>query len=72
MQKFNIPARDLPVLRLSFHGSPAGHIEPEDLWIVGTNGRLVLVNRGEHYIIIDTTLRLWLIAAKGRSLVLTH
>ena len=53
MQKFNIRPRDLPVLRLSFHGSPAAHIEPEDLWIVGTNGRLVLVNRGEHYIIID-------------------
>ena len=53
MQKFNIPPRDLPVLRLSFHGSPAAHIEPHALWIIGYNGRLDLYRGDKHYMIID-------------------
>jgi hypothetical protein len=53
MRKFDVPARDLPVLRLSQYGRPFGHIEPRGLWIIGANGRLDLFSGSGHYIIID-------------------
>jgi hypothetical protein len=54
MQKFGIGGRDLPVLRLSYHGTPSARIEPRGLWIIGANGRLDLFGGSGHYVIIDT------------------
>ena len=53
MEKFNIPPRELPVLRLSYLGKPSAHIEPEALWIVPINGQLDLYRGSEQYLITD-------------------
>jgi len=53
MQRFGVAARELPVLELSFNGTPSARIEPRGLWIVGLNGRLDLFRGREHYIIFD-------------------
>jgi hypothetical protein len=54
MQKFSVPARELPVLQLSYQGKPSAHIEPRGLWIIGANGRLDLFSGLGHYVIIDS------------------
>jgi hypothetical protein len=54
MQKYQVPPRDLPVLRLLFQGTLAGRIEPRGLWIIGANGRLDFFRGNNHYLIIDT------------------
>jgi hypothetical protein len=54
MQKFDVPTRDLPVLRLFNQGKLHGHIEPRGLWIIGANGRLDLFSGFQHYVIIDS------------------
>ena len=54
MQKFNVPARDLPVLELLHEGGASARIEPRGLWIVGANGRLDLFSGARHYVIIDS------------------
>jgi hypothetical protein len=54
MQKFGVPARELPILQLSLNGKPSAHIEPRGLWIIGAKGRLDLFSGSRHYIIIDT------------------
>jgi hypothetical protein len=53
MQKFNIPARTLPILDLVHGGRLAASIEPRGLWIIGTNGRLDLTRGDDRYIITD-------------------
>jgi hypothetical protein len=53
MQKFNVPARDLPVLELS-SGQRSARLEPRGLWIIGANGRLDLFAGPDHYMIVDT------------------
>lgn len=52
MQKFNVPARDLPVLELS-SGQRSARLEPRGLWIIGANGRLDLFAGPDHYMIVD-------------------
>jgi hypothetical protein len=54
MQKYRVPPRDLPVLRLLFQGTLAGRIEPRGLWIIGENGRLDFFRGDNHYLIVDT------------------
>jgi len=53
MQRYDVPPRDLPVLRLLYQGTPSGRIEPRGLWIVGENGRLDFFRGSDHYLIID-------------------
>ena len=53
MQKFNVPAAHLPVLRLSSIGRPDVVFEPRGLWIIGINGRIDLTHSDQHYIITD-------------------
>jgi hypothetical protein len=53
MRKFNVPARDLPVLNLVSHGGQARRIEPRGLWIIGANGRLDFSGGNDHYVIFD-------------------
>jgi hypothetical protein len=54
MQRFAVPARQLPVLQLWYQDHPAARIEPRGLWIIGTNGRLDFFTRSGQYIIIDS------------------
>jgi hypothetical protein len=54
MQKFGVPARDLPMLQLSYQGQSSARIEPRGLWIIGANGRLDFFTRSGQYVIIDT------------------
>jgi hypothetical protein len=54
MAKFGVAARDVPVLELSYQGTPSARIEPRGLWIIGANGRLDLFRGRNHYIIVDT------------------
>lgn len=53
MQKFDLPARDLPVLEFS-SGERSARLEPRGLWIIGANGRLDLFAGAHHYMIVDT------------------
>ena len=53
MKKYDVPPRDLPVLRLMDRGILSGRIEPRGLWIVGENGRLDFYRGSDHYVIID-------------------
>jgi hypothetical protein len=53
MQKFNLPARDIPVLEL-WSGEHSARLEPRGLWIIGANGRLDLFAGTRHYMIVDT------------------
>jgi hypothetical protein len=53
MQRFGVPARDLPVLGLSHDGKRSAHIEPRGLWIIGANGRLDLFSGSRHHVIVD-------------------
>ena len=53
MQKFNIPARELPILDLIQDGRRVASIEPRGLWIIGANGRLDFTRNGERYLITD-------------------
>lgn len=54
MQKFGVPARDLPVLELLQQNAVKGRIEPRGLWIIGANGRLDLFRDSRHYVIVDS------------------
>jgi len=54
MRRLNVPARDLPVLDLSYQGKSSARIEPRGLWIIGANGRLDLLVGSRHYVIIDS------------------
>lgn len=54
MHKFNVPARDLPVLELS-SGERSARLEPRGLWIIGANGRLDLFAGPHHYVIVDNS-----------------
>jgi hypothetical protein len=54
MQKFDVPARELPMLQLSYQGRPSARIEPRGLWIIGANGRLDFFTRSGHYVIVDS------------------
>jgi hypothetical protein len=54
MQRFGVPARDLPVLELSHNGKPSARIEPRGLWIIGANGRLDFFRGSDHYVINDS------------------
>ena len=53
MQKFGVPARELPILQLLQDGKRSAHIEPRGLWIIGANGRLDLFSRSGHHVISD-------------------
>lgn len=52
MQRFDVPARDLPVLGLSSERRSA-RVEPRGLWIIGANGRLDFFVGSQHYVIVD-------------------
>jgi hypothetical protein len=54
MQKFEVPAQDLPILQLLHEGRPSARVEPRGLWIIGANGRLDLFSGAKHHIIVDT------------------
>jgi hypothetical protein len=54
MQKFHVPARELPVLQLFLDGKPSATIEPRGLWIIGANGRLDFFRGSCHCVIIDS------------------
>jgi hypothetical protein len=54
MRKFGVPGRDLPVLDLVHSGAPEAYIEPRGLWIIGANGRIDLIRRPRHYVIVDS------------------
>jgi hypothetical protein len=58
MRQHDVPARDLPVLRLTC-GARTALIEPRGLWIIGANGRLDLFTDSRHYIIVDAAENLW-------------
>jgi hypothetical protein len=53
MRHVGVAARQLPVLQISRDGSDIAQLEPRGLWILGTNGRLDLVGKTGHYLIID-------------------
>jgi hypothetical protein len=53
MQKFRVPARELPVLELVHDRKVYAHIEPRGLWIIGANGRLDLFSGPRHHVIVD-------------------
>jgi hypothetical protein len=53
MQRFNLPARELPILDLVHDGHRVASIEPRGLWIIGTNGRLNLTREDQLYFITD-------------------
>ena len=74
MQKFNLPARDIPVLELA-SGERSARLEPRGLWIIGANGRLDLFAGTRHYMIVDTAENLqppqWQIAPFSDRRLLT-
>jgi hypothetical protein len=53
MRHVGIPSRELPVLQISRDSRDIAQLEPRGLWILGTNGRLDLVGKTGHYLIID-------------------
>lgn len=53
MQRFDLPARDMPVLSLHRDGSALGRLEPRGLWIIGANGRIDLILPDEHFLFVD-------------------
>ena len=54
MQKFDVPARNLPVMELSCNGKAFARIEPRSLWIIGADGRLDMFVGPVHDVIIDS------------------
>ena len=53
MQRFDVAAAHLPVLRLASADRPDAVFEPRGLWIIGINGRIDLTRSVDHYIITD-------------------
>lgn len=53
MQRFDVPARTLPVKSLFRQRILAGRVEPRGLWIIGANGRVDLILPDAHYLIVD-------------------
>jgi hypothetical protein len=53
MEKFGIAERQLPKLALSKHGTEQATLEPRNLWIIGSNGRVDLTGSVGHFVIND-------------------
>lgn len=53
MQRFGVPERHLPLLILERDGETRARMEPRGLWIIGANGRVDLIGRKSHFLIID-------------------
>lgn len=74
MQKTGVPERELPTLELAHDGTIEVYIRPYGLWIIGANGRLDLIKKGQElFLLVDHALTFeaprWSIAAlKARSL----
>lgn len=54
MKKYNVPAKNLPVLELSHQGEVRARLEPRGLWIIGANGRVDFFHGSDHYVIVDS------------------
>jgi hypothetical protein len=53
MKKMGVPPRQLPTLELVRDGSVQVTFRPYGLWIIGTNGRIDVVNGRERYVLLD-------------------
>ena len=53
MKKYRVRAVKLDRLELTGKNNLKATIEPRGLWIIGSNGRLDLVYKNRHYIIVD-------------------
>jgi len=53
MQKFDIPAVQVPVLDVLEKNSIVVTFKPKGLWVVGANGRIDVLTQRASYIIID-------------------
>ena len=53
MHKFDVPAKQMPTLRLVNDAGGAAVLEPRGLWIIGANGRVDLTRGTERYLLLD-------------------
>jgi len=53
MERFGIPGRDLPGLSLFDQGTERARLEPRNLWIIGSNGRVDLSGSVGHFVLND-------------------
>ena len=54
MRRFNVPPATLPALLFAHEAGATASLEPQDLWVIGANGRLDLITGGQRYIVMDT------------------
>ncbi len=53
MKRFDLMAREVPILELNSDNGRHAKIEPRALWIIGANGRVDLFADNGHFLIID-------------------
>ena len=53
MEKFGVPERRMPQMSLYKDGTKRGKLEPRNLWIIGSNGRVDLIGSIGHFVIND-------------------
>ena len=53
MQRFQIEARQVPVLELTSPSGEEASLQPRGLWIIGVNGRVDLYAGDRHFLILD-------------------
>ena len=54
MRRFKVPPATLPALLFAHETGATANLEPQDLWVIGANGRLSLTAGGHRYIVLDT------------------
>lgn len=54
MREYNVPARQIPTLRLASSSESTVWLKPRGLWIIGANGRIDMKIASHHYFIVDT------------------
>ncbi len=53
MREYEVPARQIPTLRLASNSGSAVWLKPRGLWIIGANGRIDMKCADHHYFIVD-------------------
>ena len=53
MQRYGIPAREMPSYEISSGNRPVLRVQPKGLWIIGGNGRVDFITNTESLVVVD-------------------